>query len=118
MVLHGVTSGHYIARKVKLRGRRSIDGRVNGVPISFGHKIKVGLVHKLSKLGPKGLGGMDGPTPVGVIIGNVPSSGGVEHEVSSRGTCLVDGQVNKGGGGRANKIPPKSDKHVPNVSGS
>ena len=60
-----------------------MDGRVNWVPILLGHKIKVGLVHKLSELGPKCLGGMNGPTPVGIIIGDVPSSGGVEHEVSS-----------------------------------
>ena len=78
----------------------------------------MGLLHKLCKPGPEGESGLDGPAPVGVIIRNCPSSGGVEHEVSSRGTCLVDGQVKKGGGGRIDKVPPHGHKHVPYVIGN
>lgn len=72
-------------------------------------------MHKLGELGPQCKSDVDGPIPVGVIISKAPSIGGVEHKVSSRSTCLVDGDVQKLGGGGAQKISPKCDKHVPYI---
>ena len=77
----------------------------------------MGLLYKLGELRPKRKGSVGGPTSVGVIIRDAPSIGGVEHKVSSRSTCLLDGEVHKCGGGRVDKVSPKCDKHVPHIIG-
>jgi len=91
---------------------------VDGIPLISRHGIKVGLLHKVSKFGPKVMSSVEPSASIGVIIRNAPSSSGVEHEVSSRSTCLVDSEMQKVGGGRIDKVFPKCDKHVSHVIGS
>lgn len=98
--------------------REQVDINCEWVPWLGGGDINVGLLDKFNELRPKVKGSVDSSAPQGVIIRDAPSSSGVEHEISSTCTQVMDGQVKEFGGRGVEKVLPQGDKHVPHIISS